>query len=87
VHLRLVRVRERALAEAIARRLAGGADFASVARELSQDPSATAGGDLGTLPLAQLAEPLRRVAGALAPGQVSDPIETPQGFVLLKRER
>jgi len=82
IRVRLVRVRDRARAEQIAGRLAGGADFAAVARESSEDP----GADLGSLPATDLAEPLQRAASALAPGQVSAVLETPDGFVLLKRE-
>jgi hypothetical protein len=36
--------------------------------------------------VADLAEPLRTAAAMLAPGQVSPILETPAGFVLLKRD-
>jgi parvulin-like peptidyl-prolyl isomerase len=58
-----------------------------LARASSVDPSASRGGDLGLVPLADLADPLRTAAAALRPGQVSDVIGTSDGFVLLKRER
>jgi tetratricopeptide (TPR) repeat protein len=85
--LRLLKVRERAEAEAIAVRLAAGAAFAEVARAASIDPSAAKGGDLGTVCLSDLAEPLRTAAAALSPGASSPVVETPTGYVLLKRER
>jgi arylsulfatase A-like enzyme/Flp pilus assembly protein TadD len=84
--LRLLRVRDRPKAEGIARRLETGADFAALARAESGDPSAARGGDLGIVKLADLAEPLRTAAAALAAGQVSPILETAAGFVLLKRE-
>ena len=87
VQLRLVRVRDRARAEDALRRARSGEDFAALARELSQDPSASRGGDLGLVRAADLAEPLRSAALPLAAGQLSALVETADGFVLLKRER
>jgi choline-sulfatase len=86
VHLRLLRTLSRAKAEALARRLAAGEPFASLAEAESVDASAPRGGDLGTLRVADLAEPLRSAALALAPGEVSPVIETADGYVLLERE-
>ena len=85
--LRLIRVRDLSRAEAALRRAAAGEDFAALARELSEDPSAAHGGDLGLVRAADLAEPLRSAAAALAPGAVSALLETPDGYVILKRER
>ena len=85
VQLRIIRVRDRARAETAARR-AKSEDFAALARELSQDSSAARGGDLGFVQPADLAEPLRSAAAALAAGQVSPVVETASGFVVLKRE-
>jgi parvulin-like peptidyl-prolyl isomerase len=69
------------------RRLAAGEAFAALARAESIDASASRGGDLGTVRVDDLAEPLRSAAGALAPGQVSPVLEAAGGYVLLKRER
>jgi tetratricopeptide (TPR) repeat protein len=85
--LRLLRSPSREKAEAIVRRLAAGEAFASLARAESVDGSAARGGDLGTVRVEDLAEPLRSAAGALAPGQVSPVLEAADGYVLLKRER
>jgi tetratricopeptide (TPR) repeat protein len=87
MHLRLLRVADRSQAEKIAVRLKAGESFAEVARAESADPSAAQGGDLGNVNPADLAEPLRTAAAALAPGEVSPILETPAGFVLLERER
>jgi Flp pilus assembly protein TadD len=85
VRLRLLRTPSRAKAEALARRLADGEPFAALAISESVDASAPRGGDLGTLRIADLVEPLRSAAAALAPGQVSPVIETADGYVLLER--
>ena len=85
--LRLLRVQDRPAADVIASRLATGADFEAVARSSSVDPSAARGGDLGTVCASDLAEPIRSAAAALSPGGVSPVLETPTGYVLVKRER
>jgi arylsulfatase A-like enzyme/Tfp pilus assembly protein PilF len=87
IPLRLIRVRDRDSAEAALRRAAAGEDFAALARELSEDASAPRGGDLGTVRPADLAEPLRSAAAALAAGHVSAVLEIPGGYVILKRDR
>ncbi|MCM2257441.1 MAG: peptidylprolyl isomerase [Vicinamibacteria bacterium] len=87
LRLRLIRVADRATAEAVARRLAAGEDFAAVARELSTDPSRAAGGLLGDVAAADLAEPMRSAVAALAPGAVTAPLPAGSGFALLQRER
>jgi tetratricopeptide (TPR) repeat protein len=87
LRIRLLRVRVREQAEEAIRRAAGGEDFAVLARALSDDPSASRGGDLGVLRLADLAEPLRSAASALRPGEVSPVVAVAGSFVVLKRER
>jgi hypothetical protein len=57
-------------------RLAGGADFAAVARELSRDPTAAAGGDRGWITPDDVLEPrVAEVVFALSAGQISDPVD------------
>ena len=48
--VRVIMVRNRDQADAVSQRLAAGADFAEVATQLSQDPTAAAGGELGFVP-------------------------------------
>ena len=86
VRLHLIKVADRARAESAKERLAAGEDFAAVARALSIDVTAPAGGDLGSLRADDLTEPLRTAAAGLVPGGVSAVLETPSGFVILKRE-
>jgi len=86
VRLGLLRVATREEAEGLARRLAAGEDFAALARARSTDPSASRGGDLGLVRPDELAEPLRSAAAALAVGARSPVLETPAGYVILRRQ-
>ena len=62
-----------------------GADFAAKARELSEDAgSAAEGGDLGSAGKGVFAAPFEEALWALAPGQMSDPVETEFGVHLIK---
>lgn len=71
---------------AIRARIVAGADFATMAREHSQDGSAQAGGDLGTFRRGQMVPPFEEAAFSLPVGQVSQPIETQFGWHLIKVE-
>ncbi|HET9314973.1 MAG TPA: peptidyl-prolyl cis-trans isomerase, partial [Vicinamibacteria bacterium] len=71
-------------AEALAARARAGEDFATLARESSQGATAQHGGDLGTLARGDLSPELQKVAFALAPGAVSDPLAQGGGYRLLK---
>ena len=63
----------------------GGADFARVAREASQDQgSAPNGGDLGFFAQGQMDPAFEAAAFALEPGSLSGVVETPFGFHIIK---
>jgi peptidyl-prolyl cis-trans isomerase SurA len=74
--------------EMIVERLKKGEDFAMVAQAYSEDGNTAAnGGDLGFVPqtsLEQAHTELRKMVMALAPGQVSGVIRTPEGYRILK---
>jgi len=62
--------------------LRGGADFAEMAKEYSEHPSAGNGGELGTFQEGQLAAPFD-AAFAMSVGEISDPIRFNDGFHIL----
>lgn len=72
-------------AEGYLRRLRAGDDFSQLARQVSEDVhSGRRGGDLGWKPRGVLPEGFDEPAFALEEGQVSEVIETPQGFHIVK---
>ncbi|HSU16234.1 peptidylprolyl isomerase [Longimicrobium sp.] len=74
------------LAETIQRQAAGGADFAALARQYSQDTSKDQGGDLGFFGRGQMTPTFEEAAFRLQAGQVSPVVESPFGFHVIKVE-
>ncbi|MGN6512010.1 MAG: peptidylprolyl isomerase [Lysobacteraceae bacterium] len=72
--------------DTLAARIAGGADFADVARENSQDvTTAPAGGDLGWFTEDQFGPDFGSQVAALQDGQVSAPFRTQAGWHIVQR--
>lgn len=73
-------------AEEARARIAMGASFADVAREVSQGPAASRGGDLGCLSKAYGigAEELLKAVAPLKVGELSKVIETPRGYHIVQ---
>ena len=66
-------------------RVINGDDFSALARAHSEDGlSAAAGGDLGWVNPKQLVPEFEQVMNELAPGQLSEPVETPFGVHLIQ---
>jgi peptidyl-prolyl cis-trans isomerase SurA len=61
-----------------------GADFADLARQFSQDGSASAGGDLGWASPGQFVPEFEEVMTRLSPGQVSEPLISRFGAHLIQ---
>jgi peptidyl-prolyl cis-trans isomerase C len=75
----------RAKAEGILKDVKAGKDFAALAKENSADPgSAAQGGDLGFFQQGQMVGPFNDAAFSLAPGAISDVVETDFGFHIIK---
>ena len=68
----------------IGQQIKDGADFAALAKQKSQGPSAPAGGDLGYFSRGQMVAPFEAAAFALEPGQVSEIVETRFGLHLIQ---
>ncbi len=71
-------------ANAIKEELANGADFAEMARERSTGPSGPGGGSLGWFGKGMMVPSFEEAVIALAPGAVSDPVETQFGWHVIK---
>lgn len=70
--------------EAIRKRIVDdGEDFATVAEETSDGPSAPNGGDLGWFSQGQMVPAFEEAAFSLTPGTVSEPVRTPFGYHLI----
>jgi peptidyl-prolyl cis-trans isomerase D len=73
--------------ELLRARILGGADFAEIAQQHSEDTeTARLGGDLGFRPRGRMPAEFDAVAFELEPGAVSEPIETSFGVHLVKIE-
>lgn len=75
---------KRADAEAALVQLSAGEDFAGLAEELSDDPSSTAGGDLGWVTRGRQVEGFDEAAFGLEPGDTSGVVETAFGFHIIR---
>jgi len=79
------KAKARAKAESILKDIKAGQDFATLAKQNSQDPgSAANGGDLGFFQQGQMVGPFNDVAFSLKPGSVSDVVETDFGYHIIK---
>ena len=71
-------------AEQILKDLKDGKDFKTIAREQSDGPTRTSGGDLGYIRMGQLEKQFESVVFNLKTEEISDVIETNYGFHLFK---
>jgi hypothetical protein len=84
----ITRSKEEAMAEAQRIRdliVNDGKDFAAMAKEHSNGPSKTTGGDLGMFKFEVMAKPFSEAAFALEVGAISEVVETGFGFHVIKR--
>lgn len=71
---------------AIKSKISKGKKFEEIAKEFSQGPGRENGGDIGVISVSDLAPELASVASTLKTGDISEPIDTANGFYLLKCE-
>lgn len=71
-------------AERILDQVRRGEDFKTLARKFSDLPSAGDGGDIGVLGLEDMAPAMRTAISPLGPGELTDIIETANGFQFYK---
>ena len=62
-----------------------GEDFKELAKEYSEDISASQGGDLGTFGKGEMIEPFEKVAFSLKVGEVSEIVETDFGYHIIQK--
>lgn len=72
-----------AKADDVEKQLKAGAKFEDLAKKFSEGPTAQQGGDLGYFKRGALAKQLEDTTFAMKAGEVSQPIRTKQGFVIL----
>lgn len=71
-------------AHAVYQRALKGEDFAELAKETSQGPSAQDGGYLGKFDRTSMIQPFSDAAFALKPGEISEPVRTRFGWHVIK---
>lgn len=87
VRARHILVKTKEEAEAIIKKLNGGAKFEDLAKENSTDGSAAQGGDLGYFSAGQMVPEFEKAAFALEPGAYTkEPVQTQFGFHVIKLE-
>jgi peptidyl-prolyl cis-trans isomerase D len=74
-------------AEEVLEMARSGEDFAELARQFSEGPTAPKGGDLGTFSRGRMVKPFEDAVFALSEDEISDVVETQFGFHIVKLEK
>jgi len=76
----------RVMAKELMAKLKEGEDFADIAYKYSEDPYKVKGGDLGYVHRGRMAPEVENVAFDMKIGEIMGPVETEQGFYIIKVE-
>ena len=76
--------RAESLLESVRQRIVGGEPFSALAREYSQDGSATLGGDLGTFEKGSMVPEFESALKKLEPGEISGVVKTRFGLHIIQ---
>ena len=71
-------------AEEVLAKVKAGEDFAELAKEYSEDSSASSGGDLGTFGRGKMVTEFEDAAFAMNAGEISDIVQTEYGYHIIK---
>ena len=71
-------------AEEVLTKVKSGEDFAELAKEYSEDSSASSGGELGTFGRGKMVTEFENAAFAMKAGEISDIVETEYGYHIIK---
>ena len=82
-----VRESKREQANQVLEQAQSGADFSELAKEYSEDVSASSGGEVGWLTKGHLVPEFESAAFGLKPGELSDVVESRYGFHIIKVEK
>jgi len=87
VRARVIMVPTQEQAMQLLDKLAGGGDFADLARQFSKDPSASSGGDLGFVARDGIVPEIGATMFSLSPGQTTAyPVVSPLGYYIIRVE-
>ncbi len=86
IHARHILVEKEDQAKDLIKQIAGGKDFAELAKKESKGPSAVQGGDLGYFTKGRMVKDFEEAAFALKAGEISEPVKTKFGWHVIKVE-
>lgn len=86
IKVRHILVKTKEEAEEVLKEIKGGKDFAALAKERSNCPSAKKGGDLGLISKGRMDPAFEKAAFALGEGDISDVVKTSYGYHIIKVE-